>query len=128
LDRGEEDQDVKIAVPVDGDRLCSHFGQSPQFAFFEIDPSSRDITTRQDLPAPDHEPGVLPRWLRAQGADVVIAGGIGGHARDLLQAGQVQVISGAPEEDPRALVASYLDGSLGDDTNPCGHHDHTCTH
>ena len=34
---------MKIAVPVDGERLCSHFGHSPQFAFFEVDPASGGI-------------------------------------------------------------------------------------
>jgi ATP-binding protein involved in chromosome partitioning len=124
----EEDQAVKIAVPVDGDKLCSHFGQSPRFAFFEVDPASREVTARKDLPAPAHEPGVLPRWLSAQGADVVIAGGIGARARNLLQAGRILVVSGAPEADPRTLVTSYLGGGLGDAVNPCGHHDHTCSH
>jgi ATP-binding protein involved in chromosome partitioning len=119
---------VRIAVPVAGDTLCSHFGQSSQFAFFEVDPSSREITARQDLPAPRHEPGALPRWLSGQGATVVIAGGIGGRARDLLQADRIDVVTGAPQEDPRALVLSYLDGTLSDDANPCGHDGHTCSH
>jgi ATP-binding protein involved in chromosome partitioning len=119
---------MKIALPVDGDTLCSHFGQSPRFAFFDVDPASLEVTARQDLPAPVHEPGVLPHWLSSQGADVVIAGGIGARARELLEASEVVVVSGAPEQDPGALVTSYLNGELGGAINPCGHHDHTCSH
>ena len=119
---------MKIAVPVAGDTLCSHFGQSTQFAFFEVDPASREITARQDRPAPRHEPGALPRWLSGHDVTLVITGGIGGRARDLLRADQIEVVTGAPEEDPRAVVRSYLDGRLGGDANPCDHHDHTCTH
>jgi predicted Fe-Mo cluster-binding NifX family protein len=119
---------VKIAIPVEGERLCGHFGQCTRFAFFDVDPSSGQIVARNDLPAPEHQPGVLPQWLSEQGTSVVIAGGIGARACDLLEANQVIVISGAPEDDPRALVTSYLGGGLSPDANSCTNHDHTCTH
>jgi ATP-binding protein involved in chromosome partitioning len=119
---------MKIAVPVDGERLCSHFGHSPQFAFFEVDPAGGGILGREDLAAPEHQPGVLPRWLSAQGANVVIAGGMGGPARDLLLAQQVDVIMGAPEDDPQALVTAYLAGALTGGGNTCTGHDHDHEH
>lgn len=117
---------MKVAVPVSGETLCSHFGQSTQFAFFEVDQATGAILSRQDLAAPAHAPGVLPTWLSAQGANLVIAGGMGAHARALLAQHQVAVVTGAPESDARAVVSSYLSGVLATDDHPCTSHEHSC--
>jgi predicted Fe-Mo cluster-binding NifX family protein len=39
--------------------------------------------------APEHQPGLLPLWLKERGVNVVIAGGIGSRAMDLLTAASV---------------------------------------
>lgn len=119
---------MKIAVPVVDDVLSSHFGHCAQFALFEVDPGAKSVGDRQDVPAPDHRPGLLPAWLRAQGADVVIAGSMGGRARDLFVEHHVTVVTGAPETDPRELVHAYLSGELTSDDVVCTDHGRDCGH
>ncbi len=68
---------MKIAIPVADGRLCPHFGHCQQFALIDVDETTRQTAPTAFLTPPPHEPGVLPRWLHQQGADVIIAGGMG---------------------------------------------------
>ena len=74
-------------------------------------------------PPPSMSRACCPAGCSAQGANVVIAGGMGGPARDLLLAHQVDVVTGAPEDDPQALVIAYLAGGLAAAGNTCTAHD-----
>jgi predicted Fe-Mo cluster-binding NifX family protein len=64
---------------------------------------------------------VLPSWLHEIGADIIIAGGMGQRAIGLFGEKGIKVITGAPELEPEALVASYLDNTLIAGTNVCDH-------
>ncbi len=108
-----------VAIPVSGDKLDPHFGHCKQVAFI----ATRDGqigSTRLKAP-PAHEPGVLPRWLHEQGANVAIVGGMGDQARDLLTQMGIEVIIGAPLDTPEALVRQYLDERLTTGENRCTH-------
>lgn len=119
---------MKIAVPVTDDVLSGHFGHCVQFAFFEVDPDQGGIVARQDVMAPEHRPGLLPQWLSARGVDIIIAGSMGGRARDLFAEYKVGVVAGAPEADPQEVVNSYLAGDLTCDDVPCADHGDGCQH
>ncbi len=111
---------MRIAIPVSRGRLCAHFGHCERFALVDVDQTSQQTTTTWLTPPP-HEPGVLPQWLHAQGATVVIAGGMGQRARQLFQASGIEVIVGAKPEAPEDLVQAYLNGSLASGPNLCDH-------
>ena len=70
---------------------------------------------------PSRDPGVIPVWMYEQGADVVIAGGIGDRAEQLLREKGVEVISGAPMDAPELLVNQYLADTLISGNNICDH-------
>jgi len=108
-----------VAIPVSGDKLDPHFGHCKQVAFIETHDGQIGPTRLQAPPA--HEPGVLPRWLHEQGANVAIVGGMGDQARDLLTQMGIEVIIGAPLDTPEALVRQYLDERLTTGDNPCTH-------
>ncbi len=110
-----------VAVPIMGGKLCSHFGQCEQFAFYDVDVRQRRIEGSRRLDPPPHEPGLLPRWLSDESAQVVIAGGMGRRAREILDERGIRVIVGAPTDEPHDVVQAYLDGKLSVDTNPCDH-------
>jgi len=110
-----------IAVPVVDGRLCSHFGHCQQFAFYEVDRELGRIESSRRLDPPPHEPGLLPRWLSRERAQVVIAGGMGQRARDIFDQHGIQVIVGAPMQQPHEVVQAYLDGKLTLEHNPCDH-------
>ena len=112
---------MRIAIPVADGRLCAHFGHCDQFAIIDMDQNGQQVTERRDLVPPPHEPGVLPRWLHEQGADVIIAGGMGQRAQQLFAQNQIEVVVGAPSETPEALAASYVAGTLQAGQNICDH-------
>ena len=120
---------MKIAIPSAEGKLCMHFGHCQVFAFVEVDPEAKKIIGTEFLTPPPHEPGVLPPWVASQGAKLVIAGGMGGRAIQLFEQAGVRVITGAPADEPEAVVMNYLNSSLETGDNACGHGpDHVCDH
>jgi len=112
---------MRIAIPVAQGRLCMHFGHCEEFVLIDVDPAKKAITARQVVKAPDHQPGLLPPWLHERGANVVIAGGMGGRAQQLFAQRGIKVVVGAPAEEPEKVVQQYLDGTLKTGENVCDH-------
>ncbi len=120
LDRKKGSADSKVlVVPVSGGKLSAHFGHCEQFAFIETQ-NGKIIETEMRNP-PAHEPGVLPRWLYEQGADVAIVGGMGESAQQLLREKGIEVIIGAPMDSPESLANQYLSNTLVAGANVCDH-------
>ena len=86
---------MKIALPVQGEVLDQHFGHCKEFVFVEVSDATRTVMSLERYPAPMHEHGLLPRWLAEHKVQVVIVGGMGAHARQLLVSLGIEVISGA---------------------------------
>ena len=112
---------TQIAVPVEQGQLCMHFGHCEQFALVDVDMENKSIEKVNYLNPPPHEPGVLPKWISEQGADVVIAGGIGVKAQNYFQEYGVEVISGAPSGTPEDIAKQYMQGALVVGANACSH-------
>jgi predicted Fe-Mo cluster-binding NifX family protein len=100
-------------------RLALHFGHCRSFAF--VNTEDGEIVDREEVPAPRHQPGLLPRWLAERGVEVVIAGGMGRRALGLFAERGIEVAVGAPREEPKALVKAYLAGTLETGDNVCDH-------
>jgi predicted Fe-Mo cluster-binding NifX family protein len=118
---------MKIAIPLTAGRLSDHFGHCEEFALIELDPASKEILVQSLLIPPPHEPGALPRWLHQQGAQAVIAGGMGRRALDLFAQNGITVHAGAAGATPEDLVRAYVNGGLGGGTPSCGHDHHHCS-
>ncbi|MBP7831259.1 MAG: P-loop NTPase [Kiritimatiellae bacterium] len=112
---------MEIAIPVAEGKLCMHFGHCEQFALVDVDEKTKKVAGTQMLTPPPHEPGVLPRWLHEQGANIIIAGGMGQRAQSLFADNGIRVVVGAPTGAPSDLVASYLAGTLQSGANACDH-------
>lgn len=119
---------MRIAIPIAGGRLAQHFGHCEKFALVDVDPVARQTTGSTEVAAPEHQPGLLPPWLKERGVSVVIAGGMGSRAQSLFQAASIEVISGAPTETAATLVRQYLDGTLVTGPGTCDHSAHQCRH
>ncbi len=109
----------KVAVPLANGVLCNHFGHCEVFAVMPVQDGK--VGEAELLKPPPHEPGVLPRWLGDLGVDLIIAGGMGQRALGLFAERGIRVITGAPPQDPVALVQSYLAGVLTTGPNVCDH-------
>jgi len=112
---------LKIAIPLMNGKLCQHFGHCDRFALVDVDPVEKKILKREDIEAPPHEPGLLPKWLAEQGATMIIAGGMGQRAQGLFIERGIEVIVGAPADTPERLVGDYLAGTLQAGDNACDH-------
>ena len=117
---------LKIAVPVEGDSISSHFGHPECFLIVTIEWRDGARRTEERLEPPPHQPGVLPVWLAQQGVDVVLAGGIGGRAVNLLESNGTEVVTGVPPMPAREAVQAWLDGRLEAGGNTCTHHHTRC--
>ena len=110
---------MKFAIPLAEGKLTAHFGHCQEFALIEVEDSK--IKKKEIHVPPPHEPGVLPAWLHSLGANVIIAGGMGGRAINLFKQNGLNVIIGAPALEPEELVRSYLDNTLVTGANVCDH-------
>jgi len=112
---------MRFAIPLADGRLCNHFGHCQQFALIDVDENNTIMPDVKLIDPPPHEPGLLPRWLHEQGANVIIAGGMGHRARQLFDQNGIDVVVGAPVEAPETLVQLHLDGALTCGENACDH-------
>ncbi len=119
---------MRIAIPLSGGHLSQHFGHSEQFLFVDADMEHRQVLHKNIETAPEHEPGLLPRWLVEHGVDTLIAAGLGERARNLLSDSSVEVLTGVSAEDPDVLISDFLDGRLETGSNRCDHSGHGCSH
>jgi predicted Fe-Mo cluster-binding NifX family protein len=112
---------MRIAIPMTNGKMSPHFGHCEKFALIDVDEAAKSIRERKEVDAPPHQPGLLPGWLREQGADMIIAGGMGHRARGFFAEMGIEVQVGAPSQDPEELVRSWLNGSLILGDNVCDH-------
>ena len=110
---------MKFAIPLAEGKLTAHFGHCQEFALVEVE--DNQIKNKETLVPPPHEPGLLPKWLHDQGANVIIAGGMGARALDLFAQNDIKVIVGASALTPEELVKQYLDKTLQTGGNVCDH-------
>jgi ATP-binding protein involved in chromosome partitioning len=112
---------MRIAIPMVNGKLSAHFGHCEAFALVDADLENKTITSTEIQAAPAHEPGLLPRWLAAHGAQTIIAGGMGGRAQGLFEQQNIKVVVGAPTDTPDAIVTAWLQGALTVGENVCDH-------
>lgn len=112
---------MKIAIPLAAGKLSLHFGHCEQFAIVEVNDQTNEIVKTEKLQPPPHEPGVLPAWLHEQGANVIIAGGMGQRAQQLFMQNDIKVVVGASALSAEELANAYLAGSLQTGSNICDH-------
>jgi predicted Fe-Mo cluster-binding NifX family protein len=114
-----EDAVMKIAIPIADGKLTAHFGHAAEFAIVHVE--DQEITGKELLTPPPHEPGVLPRWLHELGVNVIIAGGMGQKALALFGDNGIKVVIGAGNLTPEELVKQYLPNTLVTGQNVCDH-------
>jgi len=115
------DNKMRIAIPLAQGQLSLHFGHCDQFAIFDIDDNINKVINRKDETPPAHEPGALPRWLHENNVSIIIAGGMGQRAQQLLARNDIKVIIGASGQSPEELVSAYLKNTLETGDNICDH-------
>lgn len=117
---------MKIAVTYEAGLIFQHFGHTAQFKIYEIEQDK--VASSQVVDTNGHGHGALAGFLKEQGVNVLICGGIGGGAQMALAEAGIQLfggVSGEADEAVEALLAGQLN------YNPCvrcDHHDHGHDH
>lgn len=119
---------LKIAVPTYGGFFSAHFGGADRFAIFEVDDQAGTIVCETSAAPPPHEQGSFPMWLKEQGCQVVLAGGMGPRAIQMLEGFGIQTVVGVQGGgEPEAVVKEFIAGRLEASGQSCHdqgfHHD-----
>jgi len=108
---------MRIAVSVDNrqglDSVVSpHFGRCPHYILVDVE--GPDVTGIQEVDSPfygHHQPGQVPGFIHSLGADVMLAGGMGGRAIMFFEQYGIEGVTGA-YGTVRQSVERYLGGQL----------------
>jgi predicted Fe-Mo cluster-binding NifX family protein len=119
---------MKIAVPVTStNQVDNHFGHCNFYDIFSISQhkevtGSKRIPSLQGCGCKSNIAGILA----ADGVTVLLAGGIGNGAINVLKNAGISVVRGC-SGDSAELVKLYLLGALMDSGENCHHHDNPHT-
>ena len=113
---------MKIAVTYESGLIFQHFGHTSQFKIYEIE--SDVVKSSQVIGADGFGHGALAGFLKDQGVNVLICGGIGGGAQMALQEAGIQLFGGVSGNADAAVDAYLADNLSYDPDVKCNHHDH----
>ena len=100
---------MKLAVTAQNGQVFQHFGKCPSFAVFTVEGKAASAPVLLDATGSGH--AAMAGFLKNNGVDTVICGGIGAPAKQMLLDQGIQVVSGA-SGDIDAAVQAFLDGTL----------------
>ncbi len=119
---GKGEETMKIAVTYENGQVFQHFGHTEEFKIYEVENNKVVSSEIKDTNGQGH--GALAGFLKDNGIDVLICGGIGGGARNALAEAGIRLFPGAVG-DADAQVDSFLAGTLSYDPDTmCSHHHH----
>ena len=117
---------MKIVIPTAEGKLCGHFGHCETFTFVEVDDEKKEILS---IKTKEPEDGISCQsavWIAEQGANIILAGGMGAKPLMMFAQSGVQVVSGCPEMEIKEVVELFLNKTLETGENSCasgdGHH------
>ncbi|MDP4094859.1 MAG: P-loop NTPase [Bacillota bacterium] len=110
-----------LAVATDGLNVSEHFGKCETFTLFEIVDS--EVKSKKTISTIGNQHGNLPPFLKTQGVQTAILGGIGGGAKQGLLENGIEYIAGISGNIDE-VVAQYIKGTLKPGAGECSGHDH----
>ena len=117
---------MKIAVTYEAGLIYQHFGHTAAFKLYEV--QNGDVVASRVIGTEGHGHGALAGFLKAQGVDTLICGGIGGGAQLALAEAGIKLYGGV-RGDADDAVQDLLSGTLRYNPNVrCNHHDHDHAH
>jgi predicted Fe-Mo cluster-binding NifX family protein len=128
---------MKIAVPVTKEnQIDGHFGHCESYGVYTV-AENKEITNVKSVQSPQGCgcKSDIASVLAADGVSVMLAGGIGGGAINVLNNSGIEVIRGC-SGDAMEVVKLYLKGLVEDSGSSCHQHEihyqdggsHSCSH
>lgn len=115
---------MKIAIPTSENRVDNHFGHCEMYTVITTDENQKIIKT-EILPSPQGCgcKSDIASVFQQLGVTVMLAGGIGEGAINVLSSHGIQVIRGC-SGDVKSVAENYFKGSLVDSGESCSEHSH----
>jgi predicted Fe-Mo cluster-binding NifX family protein len=102
---------MKVAISTDSGRVSGHFGRAPEFTFITIE--NKKVIEKKVLPNPGHTVGSIPNFVHQEGANYMIAGGMGHRAQTFFNEYGIEVIigvSGSIDDVIKKIIDGTLEG------------------
>ena len=84
---------MRVAISTDGDFVSAHFGRCPYFTILDFEDGN--VTKKEVIENPGHQPGFIPRFLHQKGVTCIVSGGMGMRAQGFFAEEGIQTILGA---------------------------------
>ena len=126
IEKLKGDKIMKIIIPSADEKLCGHFGHCEYFTFVEINPETKEIISIEKKVPEEGISCQSASWIATQGANIILAGGMGGRPMAIFAQNGVKVIAGCPELEIKTVVNQFLNDSLATGENSCGGEHHHC--
>ncbi len=126
IEKLKGDKIMKIVIPSAENKLCGHFGHCEYFTFVEVNPKTKEILNIEKKVPEEGISCQSANWLATQGANVVLAGGMGGRPMAIFAQNGVKIVAGCPELDIEEVVTKFLNDTLVTGENACGGEHHHC--
>ena len=127
FERKEGSERMKVAVTYENGEIFQHFGRTEQFKVYDIQDGR--VVSSEVVGTDGRGHGELVGVLRQLGVSALICGGLGGGARQGLEASGIRVCSGN-SGSADAAAQSFADGTMEMHSEAtCHHHgegDHQC--
>ncbi len=107
---------MKIAISTDGSMVSAHFGRCPNFTVIDIE--NNELKSQDLLANPGHAPGAIPQFLRSQGVEMIVCGGMGNKAISMFNAFGVKTVLGV-EGEISDIVDKLKEGTLAGGDSLC---------
>ncbi len=113
---------MKIAVTYENGQVFQHFGHTAQFKIYQVEEGQ--VTSAQVVDTNGSGHGALAGFLKDQGVDTLLCGGIGGGAKTALAQAGIELyggVSGSADQAVEDLLAGRL---VFQPDILCSHHGH----
>lgn len=114
-----------VAVATEGTNVSGHFGKCETITLYEIEGSS--IKGKRTVSTIGNQHGNLPPFLKQQGAQVAILGGIGEGAKQGMLDNNIGIIAGITGNIDE-VVEKFIAGELKPGNEGCVGHEHGHSH
>ncbi len=114
---------MKIAIPATKDnQVDGHFGHCDYYQIYTVS-ETKEITGMQTMEAPCTCgcKSNIASTLSDMGVTVMLAGGIGAGAINVLNSAGIEVIRGC-SGNTETLVNDFVNGKISDNGSTCNHH------
>ena len=113
---------MRIAVTYENGKVFQHFGHTEQFKLYDCE--NGKVIKEQIVDTDGQGHGALSGFLKKEGVDILICGGIGKGVQSALSEAGIQLYGGVTGNADN-VIKVYLEGNLAFNPNvQCNYHKH----